>query len=114
VVAGYEIHMGTTLLHEEAIPLGTIVARGDQRVQIADGAQVASGRIWGSYLHGIFEDDHFRRAWLAQIGWRGDDAAPALARQEEYNRLADAVEAAVDWAHFEQVTGISLSKEFAR
>lgn len=114
VVAGYEIHMGTTLLHDEAIPLGTIVARGNQSVQIADGAQVASGRIWGSYLHGIFEDDLFRRAWLAQIGWRGDDAAPALARQEEYDRLADAVEAAIDWAHFEQVTGLSLPKEFAR
>ncbi len=66
VVAGYEIHMGTTRLSSDAQPLGMIVARGDTPVQIADGAQTASGRIWGTYLHGIFEDADFRRTWLAQ------------------------------------------------
>jgi adenosylcobyric acid synthase len=81
--------------------------RGDEAVQIADGASDASGRIWGSYLHGIFEDAAFRRAWLTQIGWQGDNATPGPARQQEYDRLADVVDAAIDWAQFAQRTGLS-------
>lgn len=109
VIAGYEIHMGMTKRSAAAQPLGTIVARGDTAVHIADGAQDPSGRIWGTYLHGIFEDAAFRREWLAKLGWQGDPAAPALARQQEYDRLADIVEAAIDWPRFEQVTGLSLT-----
>lgn len=108
IVAGYEIHMGTTQRMDDVAALGTIVARGDQAVQIADGAQSASARVWGTYLHGIFEDDAFRRNWLQQLGWQGDECSPALARQAEYDRLADAVEAAVDWPRFSALTGISL------
>lgn len=106
VVSGYEIHVGTTSRHADAPPLGTIVMRGDMSVQIADGATAAAGRIWGTYLHGIFEDADFRRGWLAQLGWQGDGTSPALARQAEYDRLADAVEAAIDWAQLEQLTGL--------
>ena len=112
VVSGYEIHMGATR-HTDATtsiarPLGTIVARGDMAVQLADGAQDSSGRVWGTYLHGIFEDMIFRRKWLAQVGWQGDASAPARARQEEYDRLADAVEAAIDWAQLARVTGLEM------
>jgi adenosylcobyric acid synthase len=106
VVAGYELHMGTTSRSDGALPLGTIVMRGDQAVQIADGALDDSGRIWGTYLHGLFEDDAFRRGWLAQLGWRGAGLPPSLMRQAEYDRLATAVEAAIDWAQLEQLTGI--------
>jgi adenosylcobyric acid synthase len=100
--------MGSTRRIAGALPLGIIVARGDSPVQIDDGAQDASGRTWGTYLHGIFEDDDFRRGWLAQLGWRGDGATPALARQQEYDRLADEVEAAIDWVQLERLTGLVL------
>jgi adenosylcobyric acid synthase len=106
VVAGYEIHAGTTNRINGAAPLGTIVVRGDQPVQIADGAQNDSGRVWGTYLHGIFEDAAFRRGWLAQLGWQENASVPALARQTEYDRLADAVEAAIDWQQLQQLTGL--------
>jgi adenosylcobyric acid synthase len=107
VVAGYEIHMGITRRHEGVAPLGMIVARGDAPVQIADGAQTGSGRVWGTYLHGILEDAPFRRKWLARLGWRATHG-PALARQREYDRLAAAVEAAVDWTQLAEVTGLGV------
>jgi adenosylcobyric acid synthase len=109
VVEGYEIHMGMTLRKANVRPLGNIVMRGQRPVEIADGAVDSSGRIWGCYLHGIFENDSFRRAWLAQLGWRGNDTAPVLERQDEYDRLADVVEASIDWPLLEERTGLTLT-----
>ena len=50
-VAGYEIHMGVTLPKD-------IAAFGD------DGAVSQSGLVIGTYLHGIFENENFRNAFL--------------------------------------------------
>ena len=54
--------------------------------------------------HGAFENDGFRRAWLAMIaekarsGWRPDACAPGYADRREtmINTLADAVERHLD------------------
>jgi adenosylcobyric acid synthase len=54
--------------------------------------------------HGAFENDAFRRAWLAEIAsvvgsdWRSDAATPGYAAKREtmINVLADAVEQHVD------------------
>ena len=35
---------------------------------VPEGATSACGRITGSYLHGMFSDDGFRKAWLAGFG----------------------------------------------
>lgn len=92
---GYEIHMGRT---EGATPWLEISQRGEEPVAVPDGALTHDGRIWGCYLHGLFENGAFRRAWLQSLGWE----APCLAehvrsRQEAgFERLADAVEAALD------------------
>jgi adenosylcobyric acid synthase len=53
-VAGYEIHMGVTFPRDEA-------AFGD------DGAVNNDGLVIGTYLHGIFENDNFRDAFLDYI-----------------------------------------------
>jgi adenosylcobyric acid synthase len=66
----------------------------------------ADGRIWGCYLHGIFENDAFRRRWLAELGWQGAAHSATTLRQQEYDRLADVVEAALDWAHIERLIGL--------
>ena len=101
VVQGYEIHMGATTRLDGAQPLGRIIRRGTQTVQVDDGAKVEDARIWGTYLHGIFEDEAFRRGWLQRLGWRhaGEDGAqPVPSQWQAYDRLADAVESATDWA----------------
>ena len=58
---GYEIHMGRTEGPDTARPF----ARVDG---MDEGATDVSGRVTGSYLHGMFRDDRFRQAWLAGFG----------------------------------------------
>lgn len=59
--SGYEIHIGRSEGADCARPFALIDGT-------PEGATSADGRISGSYLHGMFRDDGFRRAWLAQFG----------------------------------------------
>ena len=103
-VLGYEIHMGETrFLRDEGNPFGQITMRNGEEVQLDDGAISDNGRVWGTYLHGIFENEGFRREWLRSLGWRGSESSLADLREAEYDRLADAVQANVDWAEIERV-----------
>lgn len=61
VIAGYEIHLGRTDGPDRDRPL--LDLRGRQ-----DGAQSADGRVAGSYVHGLFAANGFRRAYLAALG----------------------------------------------
>ncbi|MDO5534821.1 MAG: cobyric acid synthase [Propionibacteriaceae bacterium] len=86
-VAGYEIHHGQVTS-----------ASGDA---FLDGVRV--GGTFGTMLHGAFEDDDFRSAFLAHIAtltgsdWRPSDGPGyAAARETMIDKLADAVEAHLD------------------
>ena len=59
-IEGYEIHLGRTAGPDSARPFAHIPA--------PDGAISADGRVAGTYLHGLFSDNAFRAAWLAQAG----------------------------------------------
>ncbi|MCG8443445.1 MAG: cobyric acid synthase [Caulobacterales bacterium] len=89
-VAGYEIHAGETWGPDLARPLVRLAAR-------PDGARSADGRIEGSYVHGLFAGDAFRRAWLERAGGRGDEALDyGQAVDGALDALADGLEAAAD------------------
>jgi adenosylcobyric acid synthase len=81
-LAGYEMHVGETDGPDCARSFALL---GDGR---PDGARSADGRIAGSYLHGIFAADEFRRAYLAALG-----AAPAadLVYKQRVERALDAL-----------------------
>ena len=64
---GYEIHMGETQLGPEARPFAEIFRRSGKEVKISDGAVSPDGRVFGTYLHGIFDNDAFRNAFLNRI-----------------------------------------------
>jgi adenosylcobyric acid synthase len=61
--SGYEIHMGETLYEDGARPFAEIL-REDESTAIADGARSICGRIWGTYVHGLFDCDGFRHVFL--------------------------------------------------
>ena len=69
-VAGYEIHMGVTFSKDEA-------AFGD------DGAVDKGGLVIGTYLHGIFENENFRNAFLDYLyACRNADRIPAVDQKQ--------------------------------
>lgn len=55
---GYEIHIGTSEGPDRQRPFAALDGR-------PEGATDATGKIVGTYLHGMFVDDAFRRVWLA-------------------------------------------------
>ena len=92
-MTGYEIHLGVTRgdgLAQAAVQLG------DDR---PDGAQSADGQVLGTYCHGVF--DH-PEALTALLNWAGAGEVErvdfASRREADLDRLADAVEAALDWS----------------
>lgn len=77
---GYEIHMGQTG--------GPDCARAPIRIDgRPDGAASADGKVWGCYLHGLFDNDEWRELLIDRLGGSAADGGS--------NHRA-AVEAALD------------------
>jgi adenosylcobyric acid synthase len=86
-VAGYEIHLGRTTGPGTARPWLSIEGE-------PDGALNAERRVMGSYVHGLFQSDAFRRAFLARLGASGDAGLSYAASIEAtLDQLADHLEA---------------------
>lgn len=60
---GYEIHMGRSEVLKPLPPAFEVFEQGYRPVR-TDGAVAQGGRIWGTYLHGIFADASFREGCL--------------------------------------------------
>ncbi len=105
-VSGYEIHAGETTLLEPARSFGTLVKRSGSAVNVEEGVTTEDGRAWGCYLHGIFENEDFRHAFLQRLGWAVSSSLSHKLREEEYNRLADVVEESINWAEIEKIIGL--------
>jgi adenosylcobyric acid synthase len=67
VMTGYEIHMGETTLGTGVRPFSRIFQRGTSSVTVEDGAVSSDGRVFGTYLHGIFENGRFLDNYLDGI-----------------------------------------------
>ena len=100
-VTGYEIHQGRSQLlelsQEESSTYQPLF--DDPGLGIVDATQL----IWGSYLHGLFDNGPWRRAWLNHLRHRrGLPSLPTgVANYQEqreaiFNSLADIVEANLD------------------
>ncbi|RLC83525.1 MAG: cobyric acid synthase CobQ [Chloroflexi bacterium] len=108
-VTGYEIHMGRSQLSGDgARPFLRLTRRSGQPVESLDGAVDAAGRVWGTYLHGMFDNTDFRRAWLHSLGWSPPDQKVDLSavRQAAYDRLAAAVRSSLDMDRVRWIAGL--------
>ena len=99
-VEGYEIHLGRSDGPDCTRPVLTLNGR-------PDGACSADGKVQGSYVHGLFAGDGFRKAWLANLG-----IASALAYEARIeaalDALADHLEAHLD---IDQLLNIARSRQ---
>jgi adenosylcobyric acid synthase len=87
-IEGYEIHLGRTSGEDCVRPVAMIAGR-------PDGASSADGRVQGTYLHGLFVNDAFRKAWLAHLGIASSVAYEAKI-ESALDALADHLEAHLD------------------
>ena len=91
-MTGYEIHLGVTRGDGLDRPALTFA---DGR---PDGAISADGQVLGTYCHGVFDHPEALSALLRWAGAGDVDAVDFAARREaDIERLADSVEAALDW-----------------
>jgi adenosylcobyric acid synthase len=110
LLSGYEIHMGRARQREGTQPAFRILARNGEAGDDFDGAVAGGGTIVGTMIHGIFENERWRRALLQSLaarrglGWR---AGAIASRESEYDRLAAAVRASLDIAAIQRIAGIS-------
>jgi adenosylcobyric acid synthase len=70
-----------------------------------DGARSANGLVAGTYVHGLFADDHQRRAWIASLGGTGSD----LAYEDQIERTLDGFAAHLE-KHLDLDLLLSLAK----
>jgi adenosylcobyric acid synthase len=98
-VSGYEIHMGET--RGDVEPLLRLEGR-------ADGAVSADGRVAGTYLHGVFDGDEFRRAILGQLGGTREQTSGSREerREREFDRVAAVVREHLDMERVRSMLGI--------
>jgi adenosylcobyric acid synthase len=110
LVTGYEIHMGETSHRGAPRPFARICRRGAAEVMAEDGSVSGDGRVFGTYLHGIFDNTSFRTAYLNRI--RKEKGLPLRighdrAGDAPFDRLADHLERHLDMARLLDICGLS-------
>ena len=92
VLSAYEIHMGVTETQGAGQPAFEITSRNGQPQKVDDGWVSPDGRVWGTYLHGLFDNDGWRRVFLQELRQTrpGMDAAAPAASYENYEKFQEA------------------------
>lgn len=100
-VKGYEIHAGITELSGEPMLMVDGKPEGSR-----------TDNVMGTYLHGLFDNEEALYDLLQWVGLIDvEDFDYNALKEREINRLADAVEGAMDWDKFENALGFSLVVE---
>lgn len=103
-VSGYEIHHGQSDCRD-VMPLVSKDGGG------FDGARSPDGLVWGTYLHGVFDRDEFRRWFIDRLRCRKGMApkgkvCAAYDLESALDRLADAVRAGLDMDQIYRLLGL--------
>lgn len=93
---GYEIHMGQTIFQDESLKPFIQTDRGT-----FDGAYDAKKKIFGTYMHGIFDNDGFRNAFVNELllekGYQEEETWSLEAfKEKEYDNLAETMRKHLD------------------
>ena len=110
-ISGYEIHMGRTTA--DCDPTFKIVERLGVPVVdgYGDGAVSHHGRVWGTYIHGLFDSAAFRRHFLNTLrvgrGWAPRPESANIDHHAEIDTLAAHVRAHLDMPAVYRIIGLS-------
>ena len=108
---GYEIHMGRTEFVKPIVSAFTIINRSGQTVAFDDGVIRHDGLVMGTYLHGIFDNDEYRRAVIDALRVKkglkalGVVVSTNKRKQLSYDRLAATVRESLNMDLLYQIIG---------
>ncbi len=112
-VHGYEIHMGQSRALGSTAPLLEIVERNGESVRVLDGLVSSDGRVWGSYLHGLFDNDGLRHRIISRLMAAGHVVAGKEGlgsfrgwKEEQYDKLAAHLRKHLDMDRIYHIIGI--------
>jgi adenosylcobyric acid synthase len=104
LIEAYEIHMGVTEPRGPGEAAFEIINRNGRPVRVADGWVSPYRTVWGTYLHGLFENDAFRQAFLHKLGKVRREVPGAVNawsfrsfQEAQLDRLADLMRRHLDW-----------------
>ncbi len=106
--SGYEIHIGQTTYLDGAKPFAQIARSATPTTQLADGCTSADGRVFGTYVHGIFDGDSFRHVFLGAAR-----AFHALSPVASYESWKARREASLQRLAFEVERSLDMDRIFA-
>ncbi len=112
-VSGYEIHMGDSIpgKDERAFKVFPTESRSEYHL---DGLVSDDGIVFGSYLHGLFDDVWITNALLEYLAERNGTEAPKIRRRVEESwrdnleLLSRTVQANVDVPRIFRIAGLSM------
>jgi len=110
---GYEIHMGTTEYMEGCIPFMAILKAGDSSPEAIGGVRNAAGNVFGTYLHGIFDNMPFTSGFINNLretkGMKkvheGEKDFKAF-KEKQYDMLADMIRENLDMKRVYGILGL--------
>ena len=111
-LTGYEIHMGRTDFLAPVRHAFVINSRSGQPLAAQDGVVSENGLVMGTYMHGIFDNDAFRRAVVDALRCRkgleplGTVEDTHARKEASYNRLAATVRSAMNMDLVRQIMGL--------
>ena len=109
-VSGYEIHMGQTMGNDTR-PLFSITQK-EGKADHVDGAMARDGFIFGSYLHGLFDNANFRHAFLSKLrqrkGLSSITKQTIASRQKQYDELAEIVRHSLNMELIYKICGLKV------
>jgi len=86
---GYEIHLGRTEGADRTRPVTMIDG-------VEDGATSVDGKVFGTYLHGLFGADAFRQKFLESLGVKGGGIDYRASVESALDSIADHLERHLD------------------
>jgi adenosylcobyric acid synthase len=109
-ITGYEIHLGETELKSEVEPMFELTTRSGRQINQPDGAYSSELPVWGTYLHGLFNNDGLRREFINYLRQKkgltsltGEEISVAGEIEKSYNKLADILRNNLDLGQIKQL-----------
>ncbi|MCA9508743.1 MAG: cobyric acid synthase [Myxococcales bacterium] len=113
IIQGYEIHHGITKKTKKCHSFIKIISQNSIVINREDGAMSDDNKVWGCYVHGLFDLPHFRFSFLQsltnkKINWSEITSQPnQSSERDNYHKLAHHFRSHLDMRKLKNIAGIS-------